>query len=58
MDTPHHPVVSADTVREAEDRIVSSWLPFRAVAGLCALHGLNTAIGWLFAAATAPAFAK
>ena len=57
MDTPHHPVVPADPVREAEDRIASSWLPFPAVAGLCTLHGLNTATGWLFAAPTATAFA-
>lgn len=30
---------------------MSSWLPWLAVAGLGALHGLNPATGWLFAAA-------
>lgn len=30
---------------------MSGWLPWLAVAGLGALHGLNPATGWLFAAA-------
>jgi hypothetical protein len=29
---------------------VSGWLPWLAVAGVGALHGLNPATGWLFAA--------
>ncbi|WP_414650255.1 hypothetical protein [Duganella sp.] len=45
------PLRVARRAPEAEGGIVSGWLPWLAVAGVGALHGVNPATGWLFAAA-------